>query len=110
MPQLDELAAQLDRLAAFESGPFPVVSLYLNLQPNEFGRDRFEPFLRKELADRLRTYQGNGPERDSIEQDAAKIREYVTNLDGSLNGLALFASSGADLFEAVRALLALVLV
>src|SRR3954462_7644229 len=101
MPSTDQLTAQLDRLAALDPGPFPVVSLYLNLQPNEFGRDRFEPFLRKELADRLRTYQGHGPERDSIEQDAAKIREYVTRLDGSLNGLALFTSSGAELFEAV---------
>ena len=45
MPQLDAISAQLDRLATFRGGPFPVLSLYLNLQPNERGRDRFEPFL-----------------------------------------------------------------
>ena len=65
MPTTDQLSAQLDRLAEFDSGPFPVVSLYLNLQPDEHGRDRFEPFLRKELDDRLRTYPTSGPERDS---------------------------------------------
>ena len=49
MPILDQLSAKLDRLAAFEAGPFPVVSLYLNTQPDQNGRDHFEPFLRKEL-------------------------------------------------------------
>ena len=30
--------AQLDRLAAFEPAPYPVVSLYLNTQPGQTGR------------------------------------------------------------------------
>src|SRR6266567_1610555 len=102
MPQLDHITAQLDRLAAFEPGPFPFVSLYLNLQPNERGRDSFDPFLRKELAERLRTYPPNGPERDSLEQDAARIRDYVSGVDGSLNGMAIFACSGAGIFEAMH--------
>jgi peptide chain release factor subunit 1 len=97
----DQLSSQLERLAALEPGPYPVISLYLNLQPNESGRDQFDAFLRKELADRQRTYHGSGPERASLDQDAQKIRDYVAGLDGSLNGLALFSSSGADLFEAV---------
>jgi len=101
MPSTEQQNAQLDRLASLDPGPFPVLSLYLNLQPNERGRDRFEPFLRKELAERLRTYPGQGPERESIEQDAEKIRSYVSQLDSSLNGLALFTSSGAGLFEAI---------
>jgi peptide chain release factor subunit 1 len=102
MPTLDQLNAQLDRLAALEPGPFPVVSLYLNMQPNERGRDQFGPFLRKELSERLRTYGPDTPERASLEADAEKIREYVeTQVDGSANGLAMFAS-GATLFEAVQ--------
>jgi peptide chain release factor subunit 1 len=101
MPSTEPQTAQLDRLAALEPGPFPVLSLYLNLQANERGRDQFAPFLRKELADRLRTYPAEGPERQSLEQDAEKIRDYVSGLDRSLNGLALFTSSGAGLFEAV---------
>jgi len=101
MPQLDQLANQLDRLAAFEAGPFPVISLYLNLQPDENGRDHFGTFVRKELSDRVRTYAANGPERRSLEQDADKIQKYVETIDASVNGLALFACSGADLFEAL---------
>jgi peptide chain release factor subunit 1 len=101
MQTLDQLNAQLDKLASLEKSPFPVVSLYLDLQPNERGRDNFEPFLRKELAERLTTYEAGGPERDSLEQDAEKIQKYVGEIEGSLNGLALFTSSGGGLFEAM---------
>jgi peptide subunit release factor 1 (eRF1) len=102
MPQLDQITAQLDRLAALTPGPFPFISLYLNLQANERGRDTFEPFVRKELAERLRTYPANAPERDSLEQDAARIRDYVSGVDGSLNGMAIFACSAAGVFEAMH--------
>ena len=101
MTQVDQLTTQLDRLGSIGTGPIPVVSLYLNLQPNERGRDQFEPFLRKELAERIRTYPASGPERDSLDKDAEQIRVYVANVDHALNGLALFACSGADLFEAI---------
>jgi peptide subunit release factor 1 (eRF1) len=101
MPPIDQLAAQLDKLAAFDPGPFPVVSLYLDLRPDEHGRDRYDQFLRKELADRLRTYGSGSPERRSLEQDADRIEEYVSGVNPALNGLALFAASGAELFEAV---------
>src|SRR6478752_7744862 len=101
MATADTATAQLDRLASIDPGPFPVLSLYLNLQPDERGRDQFDAFLRKELNERLRTYPRGGPERQSLEDDAERIRDYVKGLDGSLNGLALFASSGAGLFEAI---------
>src|SRR5690349_8612587 len=102
MRTADSLSTQLDRLAAADSGPFPVISLYLNMQPDQHGRDNFEPFLRKALEERVRTYQAGGPERESLEKDAEKIRAYVANVDPAANGLAVFACSGADLFEAVE--------
>jgi peptide subunit release factor 1 (eRF1) len=101
MPTIEELNAQLDRLASADTGPFPVISLYLDLRANARGRDDYDPFVRKELAERIDTYEAKGPERASLEKDAEKIRAYVADLDRSLNGLALFASSGADLFETV---------
>jgi peptide chain release factor subunit 1 len=101
MPTTDELSAQLDRIAGFDSGPFPVTSLYLNMQPDQNGRDKFDAFLRKELTDRGRTFAASGPERNSLEKDAERIRAYVDGVDASVNGLAVFACSGADFFEAV---------
>src|SRR5262245_31627290 len=102
MPQLAQLATELDRLAAFDPGPFPVVSLYLNLQPDSRGRDSFEPFVRKELADRIRTFAAGGPDAESLQQDASRIAVYLADVDRSANGLALFACSGAGLFEAFQ--------
>ena len=96
------LSAQLDRLAAIEPGPFPVVSLYLNAQPDQHGRDNFEAFLRRELPERIGTYPVEGPERKSLQEDADKIDQYIAGLDASANGIAVFASSGAGLFEAVE--------
>jgi peptide subunit release factor 1 (eRF1) len=101
MTHVDQLTAQLDRLGSSDTGPFPVVSLYLDLKPNERGRDQFEPFLKKELAERMSTYPASGPERESLDKDAAQIRAYVSTVDPALNGLALFACSGVDLFEAI---------
>jgi len=97
----EQLYTQLDQLAALESGPYPVVSLYLDMRPDNHGRDRFEPFLRKELGDRLRAFHAEGPERESLGHDAEKIRACVSEVDPSVNGLAIFSCSGADLFEAV---------
>jgi peptide chain release factor subunit 1 len=102
MSRTDSLSTQLDRLAEADTGPYPVVSLYLNLQPGPTGRDNFEPFLRNEFDDRLRTYPADGPERQSLEQDAARIRDYVAGVPPMVNGLAVFACSAADLFETIE--------
>ena len=101
MPQLDELSAQLDRLAAFEPGPYPVISLYLNLQANARGRDSSESFLRKELGGRVDTYSA-APEHESLQRDVERISAYLESIDRSANGLALFACDGAGLFEAFQ--------
>jgi len=101
MPTIAELQAQLDKLVAVECAPFPVLSLYLDLRPNERGRDQFELFIRNELVERVNSYVESGPERDSLNEDVDKIRAYVSDLDPSLNGLVIFACSAADLFEAI---------
>src|SRR6266705_2809958 len=98
MPETDQLSAQLDRLSAWDPGPFPVVSLYLNLQPNEFGREQVDTFLRKEFADRVATYPAEGPERESLTRDVEKILSFVVGADRAAQGLADLTCSGADLF------------
>jgi peptide subunit release factor 1 (eRF1) len=94
----------LDRLASFEPTEFPVISLYLNTQPDQHGRANFDAFVRKELRARARTYALRSPERESLERDAERIRRYLRDeLRPSANGLALFACAGAgDFFEAMQ--------
>jgi peptide chain release factor subunit 1 len=94
---------QLDRLAAMEPAPYPVVSLYLNTQPGGTGRDQFQTFVRKEFAARGRTYPANSPERESLEKDVERISQYLAaELEPSANGLAIFACSAGELFEAIQ--------
>ena len=94
---------QLDRLAAFEPAPYPVVSLYLNTQPGPTGRDQYQTFVRKELAARSRTYTANSPERESLDRDVEKIVSYLEqSVEPSANGVAIFACSAGELFEAVQ--------
>jgi peptide subunit release factor 1 (eRF1) len=96
----------IDRLAAFESTGFPVVSLYLNAQPDEQGRDerRVFAFARKELDERVRSYPPRSADRESLEKDRERILAYLRDeLRPSANGVALFACNGADgFFEAVQ--------
>lgn len=97
------LTDQLDRLAAFEPAPNPVVSLYLNTQPGQTGRDQFQAFVRKEFAARARTYPANSPERQSLDRDLARIARYLDiELQPSANSVAIFACSACDLFEAIQ--------
>ena len=94
----------IDRLADFEPVELPFISLYLNAQANEHGRQDFERFLRKEFAERARTYAAHTPARESFDRDAERIQEYLANeLRPETNGVAVFACAGAnDFFEAVQ--------
>jgi len=95
------LRQQLDRLASYEAGEAPVISLYLNMAPDEHGKAQYDQFLRKAFPERMRTLKGDA--RKSYERDVERITEHLGNVPSSANGLALFASSGNhDFFEVVQ--------
>jgi peptide subunit release factor 1 (eRF1) len=98
------LEDHLSRLVAFESTTLPVISLYLNTQPDNHGRDHFEQFIRKEFAARADTFPAGSVERESFDRDTARIKAYLKDeLQPSANGLVLFACAGAnDFFEALQ--------
>jgi peptide chain release factor subunit 1 len=97
------ITEQLDRLARFEPVPYPVVSLYLNTQPNEHGRDQYQAFVRQEFKARSRTYPAGSPERESLDKDLERINTFLeTELQPSANGVAIFACSAGEMFEAVQ--------
>jgi peptide chain release factor subunit 1 len=94
----------LDRLVAFEPTPFPVVSVYLDTQADQHGRDNFDVFVRRELKARAKIWTMRTPERESFDRDAERINEYLREeLRPSSNGAAIFACSASrDFFEAVQ--------
>jgi peptide subunit release factor 1 (eRF1) len=94
----------LDRLVTFEPTSFPVISVYLNTQADQNGRDNFDAFVRRELKARAKKWTMRTPERESFDRDAERINEYLRDeLRPSSNGAAIFACSAErDFFEAVQ--------
>lgn len=93
------LAETLDRLARFDPAPLPVISLYLNLQADQHGKDNYGSFVKKELSARARSYPPRSPARESFDRDVERIEKYLANeIAPSANGLAIFACSGRDAF------------
>ncbi|HEY8460102.1 MAG TPA: Vms1/Ankzf1 family peptidyl-tRNA hydrolase [Blastocatellia bacterium] len=94
----------LDRLVSFEPTPFPVISVYLNTQPDQRGRDNFDAFVRRELKARAKKWTMRTPERESFDRDADRINQYLRDeLRPSSNGAAIFACSAErDFFEAAQ--------
>ena len=58
-------------LAAFEPHGIPVVSLYLNLTPDQHGRDNYHIFARKAFADQLKRLDEKSAEHASLEREHA---------------------------------------
>ena len=96
------LREQLDRLAAFEPTEAPVLSLYLDLTPNEHGRRTCDTFLRRAFTERPQLLKGDA--RKSFEHDAARIQTFLDGeLRRSARGLAVFSCSAHDgFFEAIQ--------
>src|ERR1044072_9641767 len=91
------LMDHLDELAAFEPTSFPFISLYLNMQADQHGRDNFESFVRKEFKAKAKSFSSESPELHSFKRDAARIQTYLEQqVRPSANGLAIFASADAD--------------
>lgn len=95
------LATQLDRLTAFEPTDAPVLSLYLDLRPDQHGREQYQTFLRKIFQDRSRALKADA--RKSFDRDAERILAHLAeHVRSSANGLAIFACEEKGLFEAVQ--------
>jgi peptide chain release factor subunit 1 len=97
------LGETLDRLARMEPVQLPVVSLYLNAQPDNRGKDKYDAFVRKELRGRIDDFELRSPERESFEKDVESIERWLSEeVRPSANGLAIFACSGKSFFETLQ--------
>jgi peptide chain release factor subunit 1 len=98
------LQEKFDRLVAFPPTTFPVISLYLNAEPDQHGKDDVDRFLRRELPARGRTFEPRSADRESYDKDVERIHSWVRDsLQPSANGVAIFACAGADdFFEAIQ--------
>jgi peptide chain release factor subunit 1 len=101
MPPL-ALNPVLDRLTEYRNEIRPVVSLYLDLRPDQRGRDNYEPFLDGAFKEQLETFDASSESRASLERDFLRIRAYIAaELRPATQALVVFACSGEpELFEA----------
>lgn len=97
---------QLDKLTRIAGGTHPIVSCYLKLEP----RDRSGGKYKIKVKNRIRAAEQALPrlglekaEQEAVRSDLARIQahlERVSNLPGA-QGIAIFASKGHRLFEAI---------
>ena len=93
----------LDRLAAFQPTGFPVISLYLNAQADQHGRESYGAFVRKELGERAKGFEPGSAERESFDRDVERINRFLEEeARPSANGIAIFACAAADFFEGAQ--------
>ena len=99
----NDIGDVVDRLARLGPTDLPVISLYLNLQADQHGKDNFTSYVRKELIIGSFAEAADPPVRESFDRDVERIVAYVTTeIPPEANGLALFACSGlGDLFDVI---------
>lgn len=88
----------LKKLSEVEANDSPFISIYLNAEPNNWGRDDFDGFLKKQLSKHQDKFEEHTPKRESFDRDVEKIREFAGTINASANGVAIFACDGADGF------------
>lgn len=97
------LANLIEKLAAFDPVGAPFISLYLNAQADERGRDNYAAFLKTELANAGADYGDATEQSESFQADVEKIQTYLSEkARPDANGIAIFACSAADFFQTVQ--------
>ena len=91
----------METLAALEPSPFPVISLYLSLSTNQNGKENYQQFVRKVFSERARALPEHSPERESFDNDVKRIQEYLEKKETAGQAIAIFASSGSELFDII---------
>lgn len=100
------LSAAVQRLPRLDTGGHWVVSCYLKLEPRDRTRGKYAIKLKNRIRDTatwLERQELSRSERETVQKDLTRVREYLeqpTNLPVG-RGIALFASSPLDLFEAI---------
>src|SRR5580700_7770371 len=94
----------LEKLIDFEPTTFPVLSVYLNMRPDQHGRTPdLRPYLEREFKSLAQTWAVGTPKRESFDCDAGRILAFVDQgLVHSANGLAIFACSAKEFFESIQ--------
>jgi len=106
VPVERDLSASVAALAAIEPGPHWVVSCYLKLEPRDKTRGKYLIKMKnrvRETVTTLTTRPLERADREAIAADLGRVLEYFEDPGHlpSTRGIAVFASRGLGLFEAL---------
>ena len=101
-----DVHAAVQRLAAIDPGPYWVVTCYLKLEPRDRTRGKYLIKMKnrvKETAEGLSRQSPGHAEREAIATDLQRVLNYLEepNHLPHTRAIAIFASQGLDLFEAL---------
>jgi peptide chain release factor subunit 1 len=92
-PSVDSpLSTVLHRLASLEPRQAPVVSLYLDLRPDQHGRDTHDVFLRRVKAERLKAAEADPDAHTGLARAFEQIEAALAGFGPSANAAAFFAA------------------
>lgn len=99
-----KLHSLVEKLAAFEPNDGAFISLYLNAQANERGREDYEIWLRKALKEESEKFEEGSEAAKNFAQAVEKINNFLENeAETPAKGIAVFASAGAaEFFETAQ--------
>lgn len=81
----------------------PFMSIYLNAEAGQNGRDTFPIWLKKPLSEEEQKYKEDETALGDFNATAEQIHDFVDNeVDPSANGIVIFTRMGGEYFEAVQ--------
>ncbi len=94
----------IEKLAAFEPNGADVITLYLDAQTNNNGRENYQAWVKNEISEAAGNYEEDSEEAKNFNAAIEKIQNFLDNeADESANGIAVFVSTGDDeFFETVQ--------
>jgi peptide subunit release factor 1 (eRF1) len=97
------LSKLMERLAAFEPADAPFLSIYLNAQADDRGRDNFGAFLKTEFSNAAADYADATEQSQSFKTDQEKVETFLAEkARADANGIAIFACSATSFFRTAQ--------
>lgn len=98
-----KLNSLVEKLAAFEPSGTPFISLYLNSQVNQNGREDYPIWLKNEIREHTKDLEEESEELRAFNETFERINNFLeTEVENSANGIAIFAEVGGDFFQTAQ--------
>lgn len=100
-----KLNSLLEKLAAYEPSEKSFISLYLNAEANQNGRDAYQTWLKNSFREESENYDEESEEAQVFAAATERVFSFLENeADEAANGIAVFAVVGgeSEFFETVQ--------